>query len=148
MTKESGVKSNIKPPAPPAAIQLDAGNFDDIVLDDTKDVLVSFTAPWVRWHVACARAITDFQCGHCKNMKPAFEEVARAFKAEPNCVVANMNADEAENRPVASKYGVQSFPTIMFFGKGTKEPVPYTSGRTAEDFTEVSLAVTSRRRDD
>lgn len=47
VTKESKIKSSIKPPAPPAAIQLDASNFDDIALDNTKDVLVSFTAPWV-----------------------------------------------------------------------------------------------------
>ena len=47
VTEKSGVKSNIKPPAPPAAVQLDASNFDDIALDQDKDVLVAFTAPWV-----------------------------------------------------------------------------------------------------
>ena len=47
MAKESGVKSKIKPPPPPAALQLDAKNFDDVV-DGDKNVLVAFTAPWVR----------------------------------------------------------------------------------------------------
>jgi len=46
VTKESGVKSKIKPPAPPAALQLDAKNFDDVV-DGEKNLLVAFTAPWV-----------------------------------------------------------------------------------------------------
>ncbi|WWD17476.1 protein disulfide-isomerase domain [Kwoniella shandongensis] len=121
VTKESGVKSKIKPPAPPAAVQLDATNFDDIALDDNKNVLVAFTAPW---------------CGHCKNMKPAYEKVAKAFSSESDCVVAQMDADEAQNKPVAAKYDVRSFPTIKFFPKGGAEPIMYSSGRTEEQFIE------------
>jgi protein disulfide-isomerase A6 len=47
VAQQSGVKSNIKPPAPPAAVELTSSNFDDIALDENKDVLVAFTAPWV-----------------------------------------------------------------------------------------------------
>lgn len=36
------------------------------------------------------------------------------------CVVANVDADAAPNRPLGEKYGVQGFPTIKFFPKGTK----------------------------
>ncbi|KAK8864226.1 protein disulfide-isomerase domain [Kwoniella newhampshirensis] len=121
VTKESAVKSKIKPPPPPAAVQLDATNFDDIALDENKNVLVAFTAPW---------------CGHCKNMKPAYEKVAKAFASEADCVVAQMDADDAQNKPVASKYDVRSFPTIKFFPKGNKEPIMYSSGRTEEQFIE------------
>ncbi|ORX36848.1 disulfide-isomerase precursor [Kockovaella imperatae] len=121
VSRESGVKSNIKPPPPPAAVELDYSNFNDIALNDSKDVLVAFTAPW---------------CGHCKNLKPAYESVARAFASEPSVVVAQMNADDEANRPIASQYGVQSFPTIKFFPKGGKEPVAYSSGRTEEQFIE------------
>lgn len=70
-------------------------------------------------------------------MKPAYEEVARAFKSESDCVVANMQADDEVNKPIAARYGVTSFPTIRFFPKGSKEPVPYTFGRTVEAFTQV-----------
>lgn len=122
VAENSGVKSKIKPPAPPAAVQLSASNFDDIALDQTKDVLVAFTAPW---------------CGHCKNMKPAYENVARAFATESNCVVAHMDADEADNKPIASKYDVRSFPTIKFFPKGGKSPIAYESGRSEGQFIEV-----------
>jgi protein disulfide-isomerase A6 len=47
VTEKSGAKSKIKPPAPSAAVEVTAGNFDDIVLNEDKDVLVAFTAPWV-----------------------------------------------------------------------------------------------------
>lgn len=47
VTENSGVKSNIKPPPPPAAKILDGTNFDSVV-DGSRNVLVAFTAPWVR----------------------------------------------------------------------------------------------------
>lgn len=51
------------------------------------------------------------------------------------CVVANFDADAAPNKPLAQKYGVQSFPTIKFFSKDNKEePEDYTGGRTEADF--------------
>jgi len=69
-------------------------------------------------------------------MKPAYENVARAFASEPDCVVAHMNADEADNKPIASKYDVRSFPTIKFFPKGSKTPIAYESGRSEGQFVE------------
>lgn len=78
-------------------------------------------------------------------MKPAYERVARAFQPESDCVVAQMNADDEENKPVAGKYGVRSFPTIKFFPKGGAEPILYSSGRSEEQFAEVCLSCQSRR---
>lgn len=72
-------------------------------------------------------------------MKPAYEKVAKVFSSEPDVVIALMDADEAENKPVAQRYGVSSFPTIKFFPKGSKEPVAYDSGRTAEQFVNVRM---------
>lgn len=37
-----------------------AENFDSIVNDDSKDVLIEFYAPW---------------CGHCKNLEPKYNEL-------------------------------------------------------------------------
>ncbi|KAI5981913.1 thioredoxin-like protein [Pisolithus albus] len=119
VSKKSGVKSNIKPPPPPATLILDAHTFDDIALDDTKDVLVTFTAPW---------------CGHCKNLKPIYEQVARDFKPESNCIVANVDADAALNKELAGRYGVASYPTIKFFPRGGKEVEDYEGARTEEAF--------------
>lgn len=119
VSKKSGVKSNIKPPPPPATLILDAHTFDDVALDDTKDVLVTFTAPW---------------CGHCKTLKPIYEQVAKDFKPESNCIVANIDADAALNKELAGRYGVASYPTIKFFPRGGKEVEGYEGARTEEAF--------------
>lgn len=37
-----------------------AENFDEIVNDENKDVLIEFYAPW---------------CGHCKNLEPKYKEL-------------------------------------------------------------------------
>ncbi|KAI6037728.1 thioredoxin-like protein [Pisolithus marmoratus] len=119
VSKKAGVKSNIKPLPPPETLILDAHTFNDVALDDTKDVLVTFTAPW---------------CGHCKNLKPIYEQVAQDFKAESNCIVANIDADAAPNKELASQYGVASYPTIKFFPRGGKEVEDYNGARSEEAF--------------
>ncbi|KZT20154.1 protein disulfide isomerase [Neolentinus lepideus HHB14362 ss-1] len=122
ITTKSGVKSKIKPPPPPAYQILDTHTFDEVALDDSKNVLVAFTAPW---------------CGHCKRMKPDLEKAAHDFAAESDCVIANVDADAQPNRPLAEKYGVSSFPTIKFFPKGVKgEPEAYNGPRTEDAFVE------------
>ncbi|THV07431.1 protein disulfide isomerase [Dendrothele bispora CBS 962.96] len=117
--QKSGVKSNIKPPAPPAFKILDLHDFEDVVMDPSKNVLVTFTAPW---------------CGHCKSLKPTYEKVAITFEPESDCIVANLDADDKRNAEIARKYDIKSFPTIKFFSKDNKEGVAYESGRSEADF--------------
>jgi len=66
-------------------------------------------------------------------LKPTYEQVAKAFLPETKCIVANVDADDDLNRPLATKYGIQSFPTIKFFPKGG-EPIDYEGGRQEADF--------------
>ncbi|KAF8501647.1 disulfide isomerase [Russula emetica] len=120
ITKKTGIKSNIKPPPPPATVILDTHTFDDVVLNKDHDTIVAFTAPW---------------CGHCKNLKPTYEQVAIDFLPETKCIVANVDADAEGNRPLATKYGVESFPTIKFFPRGG-EPINYEGGRQEADFVQ------------
>ncbi|KAL8414739.1 hypothetical protein RB594_005814 [Gaeumannomyces avenae] len=94
-----------------------AKNYDQIVLDDAKDVLVEFYAPW---------------CGHCKALAPKYEELGELFaKSEFKDKVVIAKVDATAN-DVPDE--VQGFPTIKLFAAGKKsEPVTYSGSRTIED---------------
>jgi len=113
---KSGAKSRA---AASHTVVLDDDNFDSIVKDTTKDVLVEFYAPW---------------CGHCKKLAPEYEKVAESFEGESSVVVAKIDADKYKAN--SGKYGVTGFPTIMWFPKDKKEGVKYSGGRSAKDFVE------------
>ncbi|XP_075488531.1 protein disulfide-isomerase like 2-1-like [Primulina tabacum] len=102
---------------PSSVVVLTPDNFDEIVLDEKKDVLVEFYAPW---------------CGHCKNLAPTYEKVAKAFDVEEDVVIANVDADSYKD--LAEKYGVSGFPTLKFFPKNKKAGEDYDGGRDLDDF--------------
>lgn len=103
--------------APSHVVDLDPSNFDKVVLDKSKDVLVEFYAPW---------------CGHCKKLTPDYEKVAKAFRAEKDIVVAKVDADA--HKELGSRFGVTGFPTIKFFSKDNKDGSDYNSGRDVDSF--------------
>ncbi|XP_035658614.1 dnaJ homolog subfamily C member 10-like [Branchiostoma floridae] len=89
--------------------------FDQFVADH-KSVLVMFYAPW---------------CGHCKRMKPAFEEAATRLKTEfPAAKLAALDATQF--RDVSTKYEVRGYPTLLYFKDGQKE-MKYQLGRSTDD---------------
>ncbi|KAG2694673.1 hypothetical protein I3760_08G155500 [Carya illinoinensis] len=113
---EGGV--NVKIAAIPSnVVVLTPESFNEIVLDETKDVLVEFYAPW---------------CGHCKSLAPIYEKVATAFKLEEDVVIANLDADKYKD--LAEKYDVSGFPTLKFFPKSNKAGEGYDGGRDLDDF--------------
>ncbi|XP_042054821.1 probable protein disulfide-isomerase A6 isoform X2 [Salvia splendens] len=98
-------------------VVLTPANFNEIVLDEKKDVLVEFYAPW---------------CGHCKSLAPIYEKVATAFNLEEDVVIANLDADA--HKDLAEKYGITGFPTLKFFSKNNKGGEDYNGGRDVDDF--------------
>ena len=82
-------------------VELDAGSFQDQVLEHEQPVLVDFWAPW---------------CGPCKAMEPAFEQAALAMESKVR--FARLNTDEAQE--LAGHYGVRSIPTMILFSDGTE----------------------------
>lgn len=97
-----------------------AKNYEDIVLDDTKDVLIEFYAPW---------------CGHCKALAPKYEELAAMYadgEFKDKVVIAKVDATLND---VPDE--IQGFPTIKLYAAGAKgEPVTYSGSRTVEDLIE------------
>lgn len=82
-------------------------NFDEVVINNDKDTLVEFYAPW---------------CGHCKKLAPIFEEVANALKDED---VAIVKMDATAN-DVPSRFEVRGFPTMYWLPKDAKDkPMRY-----------------------
>jgi protein disulfide-isomerase A3 len=116
--EEAHLKSEPVPTSQDAPVKVVvAKNFDEIVNDPTKDVLIEFYAPW---------------CGHCKSLAPKYDELAEKLKNEKNIVIAKMDATANDVPPT---YKVQGFPTLYFSPKNEKEsPKQYNGGREVNDF--------------
>jgi len=104
--------------APTSVVVLNSKNFDKVVLDSSKDVLVEFYAPW---------------CGHCKSLAPKYDELSAVYAGEENIVIAKIDCDAEAS--ACQKYSVSGYPTLKWFGKeNKKEPLPYESGREVDAF--------------
>lgn len=113
---EASVKSEPIPEKQEGAVTVVvAKNYEDIVLDDKKDVLIEFYAPW---------------CGHCKSLAPKYEELASLYSSHSSKVtVAKVDAT-ANDIPDE----IQGFPTIKLYPAGAKDsPIEYSGPRGVED---------------
>ncbi|KAL8951878.1 MAG: hypothetical protein Q9222_002184 [Ikaeria aurantiellina] len=117
ISEKTGIKPKTKKVAPSAVQMLNDQTFKQEIGGD-KDVLVAFTAPW---------------CGHCKSLAPIWETVARDYAAEPNVLIAKVDAEAGNSKATAQAQGVKSYPTIKYFPRGSTTPEPYESGRSEKD---------------
>ncbi|CAH8362446.1 unnamed protein product [Eruca vesicaria subsp. sativa] len=82
-------------------------NFDEIVLDESKDVLLKVYAPW---------------CGRCQALEPMYNKLAKHLKGIDSLVIAKMDGTTNEH----PKAKAEGFPTILFFPAGNKTSEPIT----------------------
>lgn len=76
-------------------------NFEDVVTNSGKDVLIEFYAPW---------------CGHCKKLTPIYEELAEKLKDEDVSIVKL----DATANDVPPTFDVRGFPTLFWIPKSNE----------------------------
>ncbi|KAG8091074.1 hypothetical protein GUJ93_ZPchr0011g28435 [Zizania palustris] len=104
-----------------AVLTLDADSFDEAVAKHPF-MVVEFYAPW---------------CGHCKKIAPEYEKAAQELsKHDPPIVLAKVDANDDKNRPLATKYEIQGFPTLKIFRNQGKNIQEYKGPREAEGIIE------------
>lgn len=113
---EPYVKSEPIPETQGPVIVAVGKNFEDVVTNNDKDILIEFYAPW---------------CGHCKKLAPIFDELGEKLKGED---VAIIKMDATAN-DVPPQFDVRGFPTLFWLPKGKHDaPVRYDGGREVDDF--------------
>lgn len=81
------------------ALEITEANFEELVMNSDKPVVVDFWAEW---------------CGPCRMIGPAIEEMAGEY--DGRAVVGKVNVDH--NPSVAAQFGVRNIPTVLFIKGG------------------------------
>ncbi|XP_024382727.1 protein disulfide isomerase-like 1-4 [Physcomitrium patens] len=92
-------------------------NFEEVVLDESKDTLLELYAPG---------------CNYCQELEPTYKKLAKRLRDIPSISIVKMDGLTNEH-PRAKPDG---YPTILFFPAGKKsfEPITFEGDRTVKGF--------------
>ncbi|KAL3457079.1 hypothetical protein BJX64DRAFT_269584 [Aspergillus heterothallicus] len=105
-------------------LQLDQQGYNKLIANSNYSSIVEFYAPW---------------CGHCQNLKPAYEKVAKNLDGLAK--VAAVNCDDDANKPFCGQMGIQGFPTLKIVTPSKKAGKPrvedYQGPRTTKGIVDA-----------
>ncbi len=81
------------------AIEITDANFEEIVMQADKPVVVDFWAEW---------------CGPCRMLTPIIEKMSTDY--EGRAIIGKVNVDN--NPGVSAQFGVRNIPTVLFINGG------------------------------
>ena len=81
------------------ALEITDANFEELVVNSDKPVMIDFWAVW---------------CGPCRMIAPIVEEMSAEY--EGKAVIGKVDVDSNPN--VAMKYGIRNIPTVLFVKGG------------------------------
>ena len=99
-------------------VSIDDSNFDQMVLQAAKPVLMDFWATW---------------CKPCLMVAPILDELAEEYDGR----VTFVKLDVDQNPKTATKYGIMSIPTLLVFKNG--EPISHIVGVRPKEELKRSL---------
>jgi thioredoxin 1 len=81
------------------ALEITEANFEELVLNSDKPVVIDFWAEW---------------CGPCRMLTPIIEKMSGDYDGK--AVVGKVNVDQNPN--VSARFGVRNIPTVLFIKGG------------------------------
>ncbi|KAI9478798.1 MAG: thioredoxin-like protein [Benjaminiella poitrasii] len=111
---------------PDDAVKVVVGkDFEEIVMDKSRDVLLEIYAPW---------------CGYCQALAPIYQqlgELVQTYHSEEGhgIVVAKMDGT-LNDVPLSAGFSVKGYPTIKLFKAETNEIIDFNGERTLHDLVE------------
>ena len=80
-------------------VELTDANFDEIVNNTDKPVVIDLWAEW---------------CGPCRMITPIMEDMDKEY--EDKAIITKLNVDE--NPETTAKFGIRNIPTVLFLKNG------------------------------